>query len=185
MQDVVWVFGYGSLIWRPAIAYAARRAGCIEGWARRFWQSSTDHRGTTEAPGRVLTLIESTDSVWGMAYAIERAAWPEIEAALMLREQQGYARVPVEIGLAADAVAGPITERVAGLLFIATGENPYFIGPESLDATAAIVQRSSGPSGPNLDYVFALETALAEMQAHDAEVAALAALLRAAVLTAP
>lgn len=176
---MVWVFGYGSLIWRPAIAYAARRAGRIEGWTRRFWQSSTDHRGTVEAPGRVLTLIESSDSVWGMAYAIERAAWPEIEAALMHREQQGYARVAVQIGLAAEAIAGPITERVPGLLFIATGDNPYFIGPESLEATAAIIQRSVGPSGPNLDYVLALEAALTEMHAHDAEVAVLASLLRA------
>ena len=178
MHDVVWVFGYGSLIWRPGIAYARRRAGRIEGWARRFWQSSTDHRGTVEAPGRVLTLVESTDSVWGMAYAIERAAWPAIEAALELREQQGYARITVDIGLAAGAVAGPVVERVSGLLFVATSDNPYFIGPEPLETTVAIVRRSVGPSGPNLDYVLALEAALAEMQVDDPEVTALAGLVR-------
>ncbi|HET9621341.1 MAG TPA: gamma-glutamylcyclotransferase [Kofleriaceae bacterium] len=178
MHDVVWVFGYGSLIWRPGMAFVARRAGQLAGWARRFWQSSTDHRGTVEAPGRVLTLVESAASVWGMAYAVERAAWPEIEAALELREQQGYARLSVDIGLAAGAVAGPVVERVAGLLYIATGDNPYFVGPEPLAATAEIVRRSVGPSGPNLDYVLALEAALAEMQAHDPEVSALAALVR-------
>jgi len=68
-DDLVWVFGYGSLIWRPAMAYVARRASRIDGWARRFWQASTDHRGTVEAPGRVLTLVESDGAVWGMAYA--------------------------------------------------------------------------------------------------------------------
>ena len=178
-SDVVWVFGYGSLIWRPAIAYAARRAGRLDGWARRFWQASTDHRGTVEAPGRVLTLVdEPPATVWGIAYAIERAAWPAIEAALELREQQGYARLTVDIGLAVDACAGPVVEHVPGLLYVATADNPYFVGPEPLAATAEIVRQATGPSGRNLDYVIALDHALGEMQARDPEVSALAALLR-------
>ena len=178
-RDAVWVFGYGSLIWRPAMAYATRRAGRIEGWTRRFWQASTDHRGTVEAPGRVLTLVEGDGVVWGMAYAIERAAWPAIEAALELREQQGYARVVVDVGLAAGEQAGAVVEHVAGLIYVATPANPYFIGPEPLAATAAIVRRAHGPSGRNLDYVHALEDALDAMQAQDPEVSALAALVRA------
>jgi cation transport regulator ChaC len=179
-RDVVWVFGYGSLIWRPAMAYATRRAGRIEGWMRRFWQASTDHRGTLEAPGRVLTLVEGDGTVWGMAYAIERAAWPAIEAALELREQQGYARVDTDIALAAGEQAGAIVEHVTGMIYLATAANPYFIGPEPLAATAEIVRRAHGPSGRNLDYVHALEDALAAMQAQDPEVSALAQLLRAA-----
>jgi cation transport protein ChaC len=114
-DDVVWMFGYGSLIWRPAMAYAARRAGRIEGWSRRFWQASTDHRGTLEAPGRVLTLIEATGVVWGAAYAIGRAEWPAIEAALEVREQQGYARSTIDLGLAAGEAAGSIVETVTCL----------------------------------------------------------------------
>ncbi|HEX3481423.1 MAG TPA: gamma-glutamylcyclotransferase [Kofleriaceae bacterium] len=176
--DVVWVFGYGSLIWRPAIAYVARRASRIAGWSRRFWQASTDHRGTVEAPGRVLTLVESDGAVWGMAYAIARAAWPEIEAVLELREQQGYARLTVDLGLAAGEQAGPIVETVAGLLYVATPANPYFIGPEPLEATADVVRRSHGPSGSNLDYVLELDRTLAAMGAADPEVSALAAHLR-------
>ncbi|HEX3760583.1 MAG TPA: gamma-glutamylcyclotransferase [Kofleriaceae bacterium] len=174
-MDLVWVFGYGSLVWRPAMAYVARRAGRIDGWARRFWQASTDHRGTVEAPGRVLTLIEAAGTVWGMAYAIAGAAWPGIEAALELREQQGYARLTVDIGLAAGEQAGRVVDTVAGLLYIATPANPYFIGPESLDATAEIVRRSRGPSGSNIDYVVELDRALAAMGAADPEVSALAA----------
>jgi len=177
-DNFVWIFGYGSLIWRPAMAYAARRAGRIEGWARRFWQASTDHRGTPEAPGRVLTLVEARDAVWGAAYAIERAAWPEIDAALDVREQQGYARLTVELGLAAGDQAGSVVETASGLLYLATPANPYFIGPEPLQATAEVVRRSRGPSGSNLDYVVELERALAAMGAADAEVTALAGLLQ-------
>ena len=179
-RDVVWVFGYGSLIWRPAIAYVERRASRIAGWARRFWQASTDHRGTAEAPGRVLTLVESDGAVWGMAYAIAPPAWPDIEAALELREQQGYARLTIEIGLAAGEHAGPVVETVAGLLYVATPANPYFIGPEPLEVTADIVRRSHGPSGSNADYVLELDRTLAAMGAVDPEVSALAAQLRAA-----
>jgi len=177
-DSFVWIFGYGSLIWRPAMAYAVRRAGRIDGWARRFWQASTDHRGTLEAPGRVLTLIEAADTVWGAAYAIDRAEWPAIEAALEVREQQGYARSTVDLGLAAGERAGDVVETVTGLLYHATPANPYFIGPEPLAATAEIVRRSHGPSGSNLDYVLELERALAAMGAADPEVTALAGLLQ-------
>lgn len=174
----IWVFGYGSLIWRPAMAYVARRAARIDGWARRFWQASTDHRGTVEAPGRVLTLVESPGTVWGMAYAIARDAWPATEAALELREQQGYARLAVDVGLAEADRAGPIVETVTGLLYVATPANPYFTGPEPIDAIADIVRRSHGPSGSNLAYVLELDRTLTAMGAADPEVTGLADRLR-------
>ena len=179
-SDLVWVFGYGSLIWRPAMAYVARRAGRVDGWARRFWQASTDHRGTAEAPGRVLTLVESDGVLWGMAYAIARAAWPETEAALELREQQGYARLTIDIDLAAGEQAGRVVETVAGLLYVATPANPYFVGPEPLEVTADVVRRSRGPSGSNVEYVLELERTLAAMGAADPEVSALAERVRVA-----
>jgi glutathione-specific gamma-glutamylcyclotransferase len=179
-SDLVWVFGYGSLIWRPAMTYVVRRAGRVDGWARRFWQASTDHRGTAEAPGRVLTLVESDGVVWGMAYAIARAAWPETEAALELREQQGYARLTVDIGLAASEQADRVVETVAGLLYVATPANPHFIGPEPLEVTADVVRRSRGPSGRNIDYVLELDRTLTAMGAEDPEVSALAERVRVA-----
>ncbi|CAK9441071.1 uncharacterized protein LODBEIA_P49400 [Lodderomyces beijingensis] len=53
----MWIIGYGSLIFKPPPHTSRRITGVIQGYIRRFWQSSNDHRGTREAPGRVATLI--------------------------------------------------------------------------------------------------------------------------------
>ncbi|RHZ46955.1 gamma-glutamylcyclotransferase [Aspergillus thermomutatus] len=102
----LWVFGYGSLIWKPPPHYDQRVPGYIEGYVRRFWQASTDHRGTPEAPGRVVTVIErgfwetlddphvhlesSTARVWGAAYHIPASHAEEVHDYLDEREIDGY-----------------------------------------------------------------------------------------------
>jgi cation transport regulator ChaC len=169
----LWVFGYGSLVWRPSFAFVERRPARLRGWTRRFWQGSTDHRGVPGAPGRVVTLHRSAEAVcWGTAYRIAAERVAEVMAHLDWREKGGYERVDAQLELLSpDGTARAV-------VYVATRANPNYLGPAPLEAIAAQVRRSEGPSGPNPEYVLRLAEALRTMRAEDPHVFALEALLR-------
>jgi glutathione-specific gamma-glutamylcyclotransferase len=160
----VWVFGYGSLIWKPEFDYLERRQVRAHGWTRRFWQGSHDHRGMPDAPGRVATLIESpAEFCDGMAFRISADQAKQIFLYLDHREKNGFERrivslMPLE-GDAFDA-----------LVYIATPDNEAFLGEASTAAIAQHIKTSHGPSGSNEEYLLRLAQALREMNAHDAHV---------------
>ncbi|MEJ8568061.1 gamma-glutamylcyclotransferase [Elongatibacter sediminis] len=162
-----WIFGYGSLIWRTGFPYAESRPARINGWSRRFWQGSTDHRGVPGAPGRVVTLIESANvECRGRAYRLERRIEEEVLAQLDHREKGGYERVRLPLYFD-DGSA------VEGLMYHATPANPNYLGDAPLEEIAGQVLTSHGPSGPNLEYLLRLHDALRELDAHDPHVEAL------------
>lgn len=156
----VWLFGYGSLIYKADFPYLQRRPASIAGWTRRFWQGSHDHRGTPEAPGRVVTLIEEPGAIChGMAYLIT----PEVFTHLDHREKNGYLRLPLSITFEDQ-------NEVEGLVYIATPDNTAFLGAASEQEIAAHIAGAAGPSGPNSDYLNHLASALRELGRHDQHV---------------
>nr|WP_163502259.1 gamma-glutamylcyclotransferase [Halomonas socia] len=164
----LWLFGYGSLIWKAEFAYLERRPAHIEGWARRFWQGSHDHRGTPKAPGRVATLIRQPGALChGMAYRIAG----DVLHGLDIREKNGYLRETTLMHFADGSHA-------EGLLYLATEDNAAFLGDAPLDAMARQIAAAHGPSGANRDYLLNLATALEDLGAEDEHVFALARQVR-------
>ena len=164
----IWLFGYGSLIWKADFAYLERRPAFITGWERRFWQGSHDHRGTPETPGRVATLIRAKNAIChGMAYRIT----PEVLAPLDVREKNGYLREKVPLTFVDKQGNG--TEQSEGLIYLASDDNPAFLGEAPLTDIAQQIAHAHGPSGANKEYLLNLATALRELGAEDAHIFAL------------
>ena len=151
---MIWIFGYGSLIWRPNFEFRDRQPAKLYGWSRRFYQGSPDHRGTAEHLGRVVTLIQMpNEECYGVAYGIDSHKRDEIFHYLDMREQGGYDLLETNIQL----LSG---DKVNGYVYTANEDNPYYLGPASIEQMATQILNSCGPSGTNLEYFTKLYEAL-------------------------
>ncbi|XP_046834705.1 putative glutathione-specific gamma-glutamylcyclotransferase 2 isoform X1 [Vespa velutina] len=180
----MWVFGYGSLIWKVDFPYEKRIIGYIKGYVRRFYQKSTDHRGTPDKPGRVVTLLPSenpNDEVWGLAYKISIENVNNVVAHLDFREKGGYERNIVlfhpyaslndidkkpsctsldSIVNINNTMVVPVTEKDPFYLtiYIGSKDNPNYAGVEDIETIAKYIFTAHGPSGSNREYLYKLAT---------------------------
>jgi cation transport regulator ChaC len=168
----LWIFGYGSLLFRPGFPHEERCAAVVRGYARRLDQGSPDHRGSPEQLGRVATLVpHASASCGGAVYRVAAREAPTVLSLLDVREQGGYDR----LDLAAEIVGGP---RVTAVTWVASAANPYHLGPAPLAEMVAQIRAAVGPSGANVDYVLALDAILRDLGFEDPHVAEVAAALR-------
>jgi cation transport regulator ChaC len=169
----IWIFGYGSLLWRPGFAFEERRAALVRGHARRLDQGSPDHRGTPERLGRVATLLPAPGAACGGAvYRLPESEAPSILEALDVREQGGYDRIFLE----AELVGGG---SVTAITWVASPDNDYHLGPAPVAVMVTQIRAAVGPSGTNLEYALRLDAVLRELGFEDPHVAEVAAALRA------
>lgn len=153
----MWIFGYGSLMWKVDFPYEEKKLGFIRGYARRFYQYSTDHRGTPENPGRVVTIIPADESfcVYGIAYRIHKDDIEKVIAHLDYREKGGYERKSV--------VFYPFNKEEEPFkitLYLGDHDNENYAGSADIRTIAEQVYRSEGPSGTNIEYVLKLANAM-------------------------
>lgn len=181
----MWVFGYGSLIWKADFPYEKRLIGYIKGYVRRFYQKSTDHRGTPAKPGRVVTLLPSdnpNDEVWGLAYKISVENIDSVVTHLDFREKGGYERTTVlfhpyailcdiekksctsldNITNTDNTIITPAKEESPFFLTIYIGgkDNPNYAGIEDINTIATHIFTAHGPSGSNREYLYKLASAV-------------------------
>eukprot|EP00898_Chlorokybus_atmophyticus_P004359 jgi/Chlat1/4924/Chrsp31S04842 len=167
----IWVFGYGSIIWRPGFVYSKRVEGYIKDYSRVFHQGNTDHRGTPDFPGRTVTLEHQPGAVtWGVAFCIEgdREAQRRALEYLDVREQQYDVRT--HLPFYTDTADSPLVAKC--LVYIASpnpASNPMYLGPAPLEELARQIAFAKGPSGHNHVYLFRLAEAMREMGVKDEE----------------
>ena len=170
----MWVFAYGSLIFRPGFAFIRQAPATVSGYTRRFWQGSPDHRGTPTHPGRVVTLVKQPDSrCQGIVFEVDDAFTTEVLTYLDDRESGGYDRLKIqarlETGLTVDAWT-----------WIAPRTNANFLGDAEPSAMVQQILGAKGQSGTNRDYVLKLAMNLAGLGIEDGHVQDLARWIREA-----
>eukprot|EP00397_Hematodinium_sp_SG-2012_P043892 GEMP01048892.1.p1 GENE.GEMP01048892.1~~GEMP01048892.1.p1 ORF type:complete len:245 (+),score=49.26 GEMP01048892.1:91-825(+) len=155
------IFGYGSLVFRTGFEFINKRPAVVPHFCRRFWQSSIDHRGTHDSPGRTALLLRPTDvqkvdcnlnapeDVRGYVYDVDPTKWKQwILKELDIREKNGYTRT-LGTAIFDDGAKEDVVVYVGS---IDLKENPSF-AYGSIDETARIIAKAAGPSGTNLEYL--------------------------------
>jgi cation transport protein ChaC len=150
-DEDVWVFAYGSLMWRPGFAHLERAPARLIGLHRALCVYSFVHRGTPEKPGLVLGL-DRGGACRGIAYRVARAAAPETIAYLRAREQvtMVYREAWRDVLL-----GGEPERRVRALVYVVDRGHPQYAGRLDLEQQLHHVRQGHGNSGANRDYVLA------------------------------
>lgn len=156
-----WVFGYGSLMWRPGFPFAERRGATLHGRRRAFCIYSVHHRGTYERPGLVLGLAPG-GATRGAAYRVAEADWAQTYAYLLEREQPTETYIEARRHVRLDD-----GRRVEALTFLSDTGHPQWAGALDLAHQAELIAGATGLSGRNVDYLKDLVAHLREMGVRD------------------
>ena len=167
----LWVFAYGSLMWRPGFPFADRRDARIRGYHRALCVFSHVHRGTPERPGLVLGL-DRGGSCRGVAFRVAEADAAETIAYLRAREQ------PTAVYLERRVVAHLDDGRVVtALAYVVDRGHRQYAGRLPEDTLLGLVRNGIGQSGANPDYVRSTHDHLVAMGVIDPILARLTAAL--------
>ena len=164
-----WVFGYGSLMWRPGFKYIDRHLAKLNGFHRSLCVYSHVHRGTPDKPGLVFGLDQG-GACTGIAYSVAPENWPEISAYLQQREQVTavYLDSFQEVSLSNNG------HSVTALTFLVDRNHEQYAGKLSIREQLKFIRQGSGQSGKCLDYVMSSAHQLADINIHDHNIQTLA-----------
>jgi cation transport protein ChaC len=148
-QADLWVFGYGSLMWRPGFEFIEQVPARLIGEHRALCVYSFDHRGTPEKPGLVLGL-DRGGACRGVAFRVARRLHGKTVEYLRGREQTTnvYREVLRSVWLGNEP-----RQRVSALTYVVDRGHVQYAGRLSLAEQLRLVQQGHGRSGNNRDYV--------------------------------
>lgn len=164
----LWVFGYGSLMWRPGFPYVERHLAHVYGYHRSLCIFSHVHRGTPEMPGLVLGL-DRGGRCRGVAFRVAAAEATATIAYLREREQATSVYLERRVRIRLD------DEREAeALTYVADRTHPQYAGRLPPHDLLRLIRQGIGVSGANPDYVRATHRQLIEMGVSDPVLAGIA-----------
>ncbi len=168
----LWVFGYGSLMWRPDFSYEHRVNGRCAGLRRSFCVRSVYHRGSYARPGLVLGLDRGGACDGVLFYVPPSEA---LKTLSYLRKREQVTRVYREIYMPVELLDG--SGRVCrALCYVADRGHKQYIGSLSIQKKAEIIKICTGRSGKNIDYFLSTLRHMDELGFHDDELARILAL---------
>lgn len=160
-QNDFWVFGYGSLMWRPGFAHVETIRARLHGYRRSLCIFSHVHRGTPDHPGLVLGL-DVGGSCLGIAFRVPGDLADEVM--LYLREREMSNNVYHEKQLRLRLADG---RDVKAVTYVADRRHAQYAGSLSTEEAAAIIASAHGETGANCDYVTNTLTHLRQMRVRD------------------
>ena len=162
IEGPLWVFAYGSLIWKPGFAPVQTEIARLAGFQRSFCMDSVVYRGTPEAPGLVLALDRAPGHCEGLAY---RVAETEASHVLgYLRERELVSAAYKEHWLDVDLRDGP---SVRAVTYVIDRDHSQYCGQMSLEEQALRIARAHGQAGPNDEYLHNTRKALRDWNLPD------------------
>ena len=156
----LWIFGYGSLMWRPGFDYIEAAPALLDGYHRAFCLYSHHHRGTTERPGLVLGL-DVGGSCRGLAFRVAAARAEAVVSYLDERELGHYAYVAKSLPVDVNGV------QFDAYTYVADPNHPFYAGDIGLLRSATMIMDAQGVSGLNRDYLINTVRQLESMELVD------------------
>ncbi len=163
MVQEYWVFGYGSLMWRPGFDYVERHQALLRGLHRGLCIYSHVYRGTPESPGLVMGL-DRGGACRGMAFRVEPGKWPDTVTYLRAREQVTMVYLERTMNIELQAIPA---RCVAALTYIVDRLHPQYAGKLRIDEQLALIRQGTGKAGPCREYVTSINDHIRQMGMRD------------------
>jgi glutathione-specific gamma-glutamylcyclotransferase len=159
-QGGLWLFAYGSLMWKPDIVFDAVKPAIVDGWQRRFCLWQRRYRGCRERPNLMLALVQG-GSCAGLVY---RLAGKDVKSRLA----PIWKREMIAFGYEARWVSARTAEGIVpALAFVAWTEGPRYAGVLDEEEIAARIASACGHVGPGADYLRETADKCAELGIED------------------
>ncbi len=161
-----WIFGYGSLLWKPGFKVADRRSGTVYGYHRRFCVWTRLGRGTPERPGLLMGL-DRGGSCRSVALRFSKHSWRRDLENLWRREMNTTAYH------ARKATVHTSDGNLEALVFVANRQSDHYAGRPSSDQSAYYIGRAEGVLGSCRDYFDVARQHLFELGIQDRNIEAI------------